>query len=51
MQQVLSGFPGIFAFAIAFLADKVLELMAVNTTINNGIDLVFFFTLNDHRFR
>jgi hypothetical protein len=51
MQQVLGGFPGVFAFAVAFLADKVLELSAVNTAVNDRIDLVFFFALNDYRFR
>jgi hypothetical protein len=49
--QILGGFPGVFAFAIAFPADKVLELMAVNTTVNDRINLVFFFALNDYRFR
>jgi hypothetical protein len=49
--QVPGGFPGVFAFAIAFPADKVLELMAVNTTVDDRIDLVFFFALNDYRFR
>jgi hypothetical protein len=49
--QVFSGFPGVFAFAVAFPADKVLELTAVNTTVNDGIDLVFFFALNNYRFR
>jgi hypothetical protein len=29
----------------------VLELTAVNTTVDDGIDLVFFFVLNDYRFR
>jgi hypothetical protein len=51
MQQVLGGFPGIFTFTIAFLADKVLELMAVDTTVNDRIDLIFFFALNNYRFR
>jgi hypothetical protein len=51
MQQVFGRFPGVFAFAVAFSADKVLELMAVNMTINNGINFVFFFTLNNYRFR
>jgi hypothetical protein len=51
MQQVFSRFPDIFAFAVTFSADKVLELTVVNTTINNGIDLVFFFALNNYRFR
>jgi hypothetical protein len=49
--QVLGGFPGVFAFAIAFPADKVLELMALNTTVNDRINLIFFFTLNNYRFR
>jgi hypothetical protein len=49
--QVLGGFPGVFAFAVAFPADKVLELTAVNTTVNDRIDFVFFFALNDYRFR
>jgi hypothetical protein len=49
--QVLGGFPSVFAFAVAFPADKVLELMAVNMTVDNRIDLVFFFALNDYRFR
>jgi hypothetical protein len=51
MQQVLGRFPDVFAFAVAFPADKVLELMAVNTTVNDRIDFVLFFALNDHRFR
>jgi hypothetical protein len=51
MQQVLSGFLGVFAFAIAFSADKVLELTAVNMTVNNRIDFVFLFALNDYWFR
>jgi hypothetical protein len=51
MCQVLGGFPGVFAFAVAFPADKVLELTAVNTTVDDGINLVFFFTLNNYRFR
>jgi hypothetical protein len=49
--QVLDGFPGVFAFTVAFPADKVLELTAVNTTVNDRVDFVFFFTLNDYRFR
>jgi hypothetical protein len=49
--QVLGGFPGVFAFAVAFPADKVLELTAVNTTVDDRIDLVFFFALDDYRFR
>jgi hypothetical protein len=49
--QVLGGFPSVFAFAVAFPADKVLELMAENTTVDDGIDFVFFFALNDYRFR
>jgi hypothetical protein len=51
MQQVPGRFPGVFAFAVAFSADKVLELMAVNTTVDDRIDFVFFFALNDYRFR
>jgi hypothetical protein len=51
MRQVLGGFPGVFTFAVAFSADKVLELTAVNTTVNDRIDFVFFFALNDYRFR
>jgi hypothetical protein len=51
MRQVLGGFPGVFAFAIAFPADKVLELTAVNMAVNDRINLVFFFALNNHRFR
>jgi hypothetical protein len=51
MQQVLGGFPGVFAFAVAFPADKVLELTVVNTAVNDRIDFVFFFALNDYRFR
>jgi hypothetical protein len=51
MQQVLGGFPGVFAFAVAFPADKVLELMAVNTAVDDRINLIFFFALNNHRFR
>jgi hypothetical protein len=51
MRQVLGGFPSVFAFAVALLADKVLELTAVNTTVHDGIDLIFFFALNDYRFR
>jgi hypothetical protein len=51
MRQVLGRFPSVFAFAVAFPADKVLELTAVNTTVDDGIDLVFFFALNDYRFR
>jgi hypothetical protein len=51
MQQVLGGFPGVFAFAVAFPADKVLQLTAVNMTVNNRIDLVFFFALNNYWFR
>jgi hypothetical protein len=51
MRQVLDGFPGVFAFAVTLPADKVLELTAVNTTVNDRIDLVFFFALNDYRFR
>jgi hypothetical protein len=51
MRQVFGGFPGVFTFTIAFPADKVLELMAVNTTVNDRIDLVFFFALNDYGFR
>jgi hypothetical protein len=49
--QVLGGFPGVFAFTVAFPADKVLELTVVDTTVNDRIDLVFFFALNDYRFR
>jgi hypothetical protein len=49
--QVLGGFPGIFAFAVALPADKVLKLTAVNTTVDDRIDFVFFFALNDYRFR
>jgi hypothetical protein len=30
MRQVLSGFPGVFTFTVAFPADKILELTAVN---------------------
>jgi hypothetical protein len=51
MCQVLGGFPGVFALTVAFPADKVLELTAVNTAVNDRIDLVFFFALNDYRFR
>jgi hypothetical protein len=51
MWQVFGGFSGVFAFAIAFPADKVLELMAVNTTVDDGINLIFFFALNNYRFR
>jgi hypothetical protein len=51
MQQVLGGFPDVFAFTIAFPADKVLELMVVNMTVNDGIDFIFFFALNNYRFR
>jgi hypothetical protein len=51
MQQVFSRFPGVFAFAVAFLADKVLELTAVNTTVDDRINFVFLFTLNDYKFR
>jgi hypothetical protein len=51
MQQVLGGFPDVFAFAVAFPADKVLELAVVNTTVNDRINLVFFFALNNYRFR
>jgi hypothetical protein len=51
MQQVLSKFPDVIAFAIAFPADKVLELIVVNTTVNDRIDLVFLFALNNNRFR
>jgi hypothetical protein len=51
MQQVFGRFPGVFAFAVAFPADKVLELTAVNTAVNDRIDLVFFFALNDYKFR
>jgi hypothetical protein len=51
MRQVLGGFPGVFTFTVAFPADEVLELMVVNTAVNDRIDLVFFFTLNDYRFR
>jgi hypothetical protein len=51
MRQVLGGFPGVFTFAVAFPADKVLELMAVNMTVNDRIDLIFFFALNNYRFR
>jgi hypothetical protein len=51
MRQVFSGFPGVFAFAVAFPADKILELMAVNMTVNDRIDFVLFFALNNHRFR
>jgi hypothetical protein len=51
MRQVLCGFPGVFACTVAFPADKILELTAVNTTVDDGVDLVFFFALNDDRFR
>jgi hypothetical protein len=51
MQQVLGGFSGVFVFTIAFPADKVLELAAVNTAVNDRIDFVFLFTLNNYRFR
>jgi hypothetical protein len=51
MCQVLGGFPSVFAFAVALPADEVLELTAVNTTVNDRIDLVFFFALNDYWFR
>jgi hypothetical protein len=51
MRQVLGGFLGVFAFAVAFPADKVLELTAVNTTVDDRIDFVFFFALNNYRFR
>jgi hypothetical protein len=51
MRQVLGGFPGVLAFTVAFPADKVLELMVVDTTVNDRIDLVFFFALNNYRFR
>jgi hypothetical protein len=51
MQQVLGRFLSVFAFIVAFPADKVLELTTVNTTVNDGIDFVFFFTLNNYRFR
>jgi hypothetical protein len=51
MQQVLSGFPGVFAFAVAFLADKILELSAVNMIVDDRVDFVLFFALNDYRFR
>jgi hypothetical protein len=51
MCQVLGGFPSVFAFAVALPADEVLELTAVNTTVDDGINLVFFFALNDYRFR
>jgi hypothetical protein len=51
MQQPLSGFPGVFAFTVALPADKILELTAVDMTVNDRINLVFFFALNDYRFR
>jgi hypothetical protein len=51
MQQVLGGFLGVFSFAIAFPADKVLELTVINMTVNNEIDFVLFFALNNYRFR
>jgi hypothetical protein len=51
MRKVLGGFPGVFTFAVAFPADKILELTVVNTTINDRIDLIFFFALNNYRFR
>jgi hypothetical protein len=51
MCQVLGGFSSVFAFAVAFPADKVLELTAENTTVDDRIDFVFFFALNDYRFR
>jgi hypothetical protein len=51
MQQVFGGFLGVFAFAVAFPADKILELTAVNMTVDDGINFVLFFTLNDYRFR
>jgi hypothetical protein len=51
MRQVLGGFPGVFAFTVAFPADKILELAAVNATVDDRIDLVFFFALNNDRFR
>jgi hypothetical protein len=51
IQQVLGGFPGVSAFAVAFSADKVLELTAVNTTVDDRVDLVFFFALNNDRIR
>jgi hypothetical protein len=51
VRQVFGGFPGVFAFAVAFPANKVLELMVVNTTVDDRINLVFFFALNDYRFR
>jgi hypothetical protein len=51
MRQVLGGFPGVFSFTVAFPADKVLELTAVNMAVNDRIDLVFFFALNNYRFR
>jgi hypothetical protein len=51
MRQVLGGFPGVFAFAIAFSANKVLGLTVVNITVDDRVDLVFFFALNNDRIR
>jgi hypothetical protein len=51
VRQVFGGFPGVFTFAVAFPADEVLELAAVNMTVNDEINLVFFFALNNYRFR
>jgi hypothetical protein len=51
MRQVLGGFPGVFTFAVALPADKVLELSVVNMAVDDRIDLIFFFALDDHRFR
>lgn len=49
--QVLGRFPGVVTFAVAFPADKVLELALEHATVNDRIDFVFFFALNRDRFR
>lgn len=49
--QVLSGFPGVVAFAVAFPADKVLELALEHATVDDHIDFILFFALNCDRFR
>ena len=49
--NVLGRFPAVLAFAVPFPLDQVLELSAIDTAVQDLLDLVLFFTVNLHRFR
>ena len=42
-------FPGIIAMTITFPLDQVLEFLTVNARVENLVDFVFFFTVDDLR--